>query len=234
MSRGGLKITSCTDDSARSVSSDLPSWMKGFASKAQEIVQAEENRQKEAVTVVDTSRERQNSIYQQMYSIMNGKKPLYSSVEEAVMDYQKKIGLNDYLQKIQSESSIKSAASQIISSASEYDENDINEKKNSESDEVLIFKIFPNTERYITNVLDTNPKLSIPAILHMIAENFEADGVDSNHLDDPGLLKYISGQILSRTKPDLSDYSGIGKDVGTDREYKEDSFLSILRDNGGF
>lgn len=240
MSRGGIKITRSGDD-VEHTASEIPSWMSEFASKAEQIIQAEE-RQKEAVTVVDHARERQDSIYQQMYAIMNGKKPLYSSVEEAVIDYQKKTGLNDYIKQIQSESSVKEAASQIISAAGsdcgcspDCDCEDCQaEKKTPKSEDVKLFTTFPNTERYVNNVLDTNPKLSVPAVIHMIAENFEADGVDSNHLDDDNLMRFISNQIKLREKPDLEDYSSIGKDVGLDPDQGDDTFLGILRDNGGF
>jgi len=234
MSRGGIKITRTSGelDTPSASDSNVPDWIKEFASKAEQMVTAEQMRQKEAVTVVDHARERQESVYNQMYAIMNGKKPLYSSVEEAVTDYQKKTGLNDYLEKIQTESQMKAAAAHILAKA-KADEDEA-EKKTLKSDCPMVFSSHPQVEGFIANVLDSNSRIPIPALIHMIAENFEVDGVDSNHLDDPALSQYISDELASRERPDNTNYSSMGKDDGLQDSDDNESFLGILRDQGGF
>ncbi len=68
----------------------------------------------------------------------------------------------------------------------------------------------------------------------MIAENFEVDGVSSQHLDDPALSQYISHEMSLRERPDNTNYSAIGKQDGLKSEDNNESFLGILRDQGGF
>jgi hypothetical protein len=230
MSRGGIKITRTSGElDTPSVSdSNVPDWMKEFASKAEQMVTTEEKRQKEAVTVVDHSRERQQSVYHQMHAIMNGKKPLYSSVEEAVTDYQKKTGINDYLEKIQSESQMKSAAAQIIAKADAD-----SEKKTLKLESPMVFQSHPQVKGFIKNILDSNSSAPIPAIIHMIAENFEVDGVSEEQLDDSALSQYISHELSLREKPDNTDYSTMGKQDSS-KNQEDDSFLGILRNQGGF
>lgn len=218
--RGPLKIALMSEEDNAIVEQerrvDIPYWMREFAAKAEQFVKQEEIR-KEAVTVVDHVRERQQSMYEQMYSIMNGKKPLYSSVEEAVSDYQKKTGLIDHLQKIQADQNLTAIAQQILS----VDE----EKKNSEKPKVL--ESFPVVENYIDNVIRSNPHLSVPAIIHMLAENFENDGVDTVMLNDPELARYISSKISEHLTPNTDNYSAIG--TGLDISYENDDPFAILR-----
>ncbi len=228
--RGGFKITQCAEQhepSTRSSDSNVPSWMAGLAAKAEEILAAEKQR-KEAVTVVDHSRERQMSIHDQMYAIMNGKKPLYSSVEEAVSDYQKKTGLSDHLERIQSESSIKSAAAKIL--AASADEPEDSEKKNSE-DRALVLDSHPNVSAYIDDVVKKNPRLSIPAILHMIAEDFSIDGVGSRELDDPNLARYINKALIEKAPRNREEYVPLGRDTDNSGFQEEDAF-GLLRPTG--
>lgn len=269
MSRGGFKITRCGDqheEPGRSQDSNVPSWMSGFASKAEKMVQADEAAKKEAVTVVDRARDRNiPTVYEQMYAIMNGKKPLYSSVEEAVTDYQKKTGLTQHLEKIQAgsnKSDINAIAKQIVEASSGLDEAYVSdcpehggyagmecpecrtdsqgaddlEKKNSESDKndsPLIFTVIPSVKDYVDNVVSGNPSLSIPAIVHMIAENFEGDGASSEHLDDENLAHYVS-KLLADNAPHHRDESGaMGRDLGLNFEsdQNEDAFGGLRPSN---
>lgn len=236
MSRGGFKITRCSDqheNPGRSQDSNVPSWMSEFASKAEGIVAESEVATKEAVTVVDRARDRNTpSVYEQMYAIMNGKKPLYSSVDEAVADYQQKTGLTQHLNQIQAEndkSSIESIAKQIVEASEGSEEL---EKKNSEEGP-LIFTIAPAAKDYLDNIVSGNPSLSIPAIIHMVAENFGIDGVSSEHLDDENLSRYIS-DLLARNAPHYRDESSaMGRDLGLNFEsdQNEDAFGGLRPSN---
>jgi len=220
MSRGGFKIIRCNEQHEKAKDSRdhaIPSWMGGIASKAEQILEKEEQRKK-AVTVVDHARERQVSIHEQMYAIMNGKKPLYSSVEEAVTDYQKKTGLIDHLKNIQAESSVKEAAEHILSVT-------------AESDSPIILESYPYIGKYIDNITSSNPHLSIPAIIYMIAENFESDGVGSRELDDPNLARYINKILINKAPVTHEDYGAIGRD-DVDSTFKEDDAFGLLRPTG--
>ena len=122
MSRGGFKITRCSDEGTKAEAKreSVPDWMREFAAKSEQYVQSED---KVAVTVVDRGRERQQSIYHQMFSVMNGKAPLYHTVDEAVSDYQKKTGLTEHLRRTQAET-VKSAALYVLASGAYDDDSD--------------------------------------------------------------------------------------------------------------
>jgi len=222
MSRGGFKITRCSEQHETPTDSrdhNVPYWMAGIAAKAEELVKVEEQR-KEAVTVVDHSREKQTSIHEQMYAIMNGKRPLYSSVEEAVTDYQKKTGLYDHIQNIQTQSSMKEAAAQILSATAE--------KKSAEDDRALVLDSHPSIKSYIDDITKSNPNLSVPAALHMIFENFSNEGVGSREIDDPNLARYINKQLIDKSTKSTENFSGIGRDDGETSFENEDAF-GLLR-----
>lgn len=103
-----------------------PNWLDRFADSlyAQETQMVKQA----SKTAVEVVRERayQPSIYEMMSAIVSAKKPKYSSVEEAVLDYQKRTGLEDYI-KLTAASKLKSIASEIVT-ASE-DEDDADDKK---------------------------------------------------------------------------------------------------------
>lgn len=185
MSRSGLKIALNSEhgNAIQTKSEKIPDWMHEFASTVND---------KSAVTVVDNARNREPSIYDQMYSIMTGKRPLYSSVEEAVIDYQKKTGLSEVF-KI---NSVQACAKKILQ-ASEDDES-------AEKKTPVIFSKIPEFQEILDSLVKENIELSIPAILHTVAERFEPDGISSSDLDDPNLAIYINDLIING-KPQMKE-----------------------------
>jgi hypothetical protein len=93
---------------------DCPLWLENFA--AQQAKRA-------AQTAVDVGRERmaQPSIYDQMSAIISGTAPKFSSVEDAVRDYQKRTGLDEYLKRAGDEK-VQDAAKQIVAGILDDDE----------------------------------------------------------------------------------------------------------------
>ncbi len=104
-------------------------WLEDFAEKLAIEDQAkrgtEEQPEKEQVktgrapvTAVEVARQRQHdqpSIFEMMSAIVSGKQPKYSSVEEAVKDYQQRTGLTQYLQsKAEDKTGLDDAAQQIV------------------------------------------------------------------------------------------------------------------------
>src|SRR5690606_9963896 len=167
MSRGGFKIhLDAQRDVTHERSSGTPSWMREFASIAQSIVEEEELRRKNAVTPVNFSSDRE-SIYETMYSIMNGRKPLYSSVEEAVADYQSKTGLLEHLNSIkaQEEDKLKSCAEIILSSSEDEEKKNHLNQLDLDNGEIELFKTLPESKDYIDSIVKNNPNSSIPSIL---------------------------------------------------------------------
>jgi hypothetical protein len=119
-----------TDEVSRE-SGQCPNWLEKFArTLAQEEVPVIKTASKTAVEVV-RDRAYQPSIYEMMSSIISAQKPKYSSVEEAVLDYQKRTGLTDYI-KANENSKLKSVAQEILAEASEDECEEISEDTDCE------------------------------------------------------------------------------------------------------
>lgn len=108
--------------------SQCSDWLEAFAEKmavqeqtAKTPPSTKTAGSKSAVEVARDRQQDQPSIYEMMSSILSGQKPKYSSVEEAVLDYQNRTGLAQYL-KAQSEDRIKDIAFQIAQASEEEDE----------------------------------------------------------------------------------------------------------------
>jgi hypothetical protein len=120
--------------------------------------------------------------YSRMYAIMNGHRPntRYSSVEEAVKDYQKKTGLEDYLKTIKAEE----AAKKIVKSA-----------------EVSVFVKYPYLKSFVDAVIARQIKFKDNKVMTALSEleqNFPNISQQELHASD--LKKYISDQLK-----DISD-----------------------------
>jgi hypothetical protein len=74
-----------------------PDWMEEFAEKMALNEQLKKVASKTAVEVARERNQNQPSVFEMMSSIVSAQKPKYSSVEEAVRDYQHRTGLADYL-----------------------------------------------------------------------------------------------------------------------------------------
>jgi hypothetical protein len=100
-----------TDEISREPDDQCPDWIDLLATK----MSIEKNASK---TAVEVARERQHqpSIYEMMSAIVSGQKPKYSSVEEAVKDYQRQTGLEEYMKRA-GDNNLSVLASQIIAEA---------------------------------------------------------------------------------------------------------------------
>jgi len=101
------------------------SWLDSLAEKMAVEEQASkfDNQIKNASkTAVEVSRDRNigPSVYEMMSAIVSGPKPKFSSVEEAVKDYQERTGLSQYL-KAQTEEQ-KAALASVIVQAGDHED----------------------------------------------------------------------------------------------------------------
>ena len=216
MSRGGFKVTPNNYEYERS--EPCPDWLSRFAN---------EYAQKEGKNAVEVMRERdqQSSLFDRMNAIMNGSPTSpYSSVEEAVADYQKRTGLADF-QKL-------ALAQEIIDAGEEG----LAEKKTLEFEQKPeILEKYPSLDIYINNVIETQRGIKLPAILYGILETFGRQGIRETDLDSAELVRYINGLIRSKHRSyyDPAENS-IGRGVGTETEIFElndanrDPFLGLM------
>lgn len=121
--RGGIPIARDADYTERS--EKLPSWLDDFAA----------NIEKNSVRSVQEDK----NLYEQINSILGNKKSKYSTVDEVVLDMQKRTGLFDLLQK---------------------------KKANAEKKMPEIFGEAPEMKTFIDNYVDARPGTSVIAVVH--------------------------------------------------------------------
>ena len=123
-----------------------------------------------------------NSLFDQINSIMNGKSK-HQSVESAVEDMKERSGLTAYIKNIKSEN--EEAISGKTKTAS--DENKID---NNTPD---VIKKFPNIKTTIENYIrDTKGNSSVPAIIDKIRSIHQFDVSDGKDWDDNKLIIFVS------------------------------------------
>lgn len=175
----------------------LPNWMSDFAKNI-------------AKTSVQ-SRKKDESIYDQITSIMNTNKSKYSSVEDVVRDMQERSGIIDYQNKIKSMAqAIKNAAC----SCEEKDHDHSSPHKN-EKPQIKIFTMKPQIKETFDNYIeDTKGNLPIPAIIEKIKGIHRNDITDDASWDDDGLMQYVNEKCIDVKKmypDDDTSNAGLGK-----------------------
>jgi hypothetical protein len=349
-------------------------WIDLLATKVK--IDAEKIATASSKTAVEVARDRnrQPSIYEMMSSIVSGQKPKFSSVEEAVQDYQRRTGLAEYLKRAGTDD-LSILASQIITNAAhgvcpkcgcsfaecECDNSDVDDDKDEEEedetedesdedeseteeeedsdkeeeeeeeeedtddsvdffrknldygeveDKKIDWRDFfkteiknsdvkepedevdndpylmdpywmleeddkedardmteeelkanpgkkkliseaetederpellvknPSVEHFLTNLIDTNIGIQVPAILHSLLETFSRDGIDHQIFSDRPLLDWINKKLISKGIIRNDAPSHIGRGVGTHIEYSgdkdsnKDPFTLLVPDKG--
>jgi len=139
-----------------------------------------------------------NSLFDQINSIMNGKSR-HQSVESAVEDMKERSGLTAYIKNIKSEN--EDAIGGNTKTAS--DDNDLAKKHRSEEDseedskkhnrKPNVIKKFPSIETTIENhIRDMKGNTSVPAIIDKIRTIHKSDVSDDKDWDDDKLIIFVS------------------------------------------
>lgn len=98
----------------------------------------------------------------------------------------------------------------------------------------------PAIEHFITNMIDTNHGIQVPALIHSLVETFARDGISQDVAFDSDLLEWINKLLID--KSDVRDHtpSQIGRGVGTQIDYSgekdsnRDPFTLLVPDKGMF
>lgn len=162
-------------------------------------------------TAVEVARERTENITDKIRSIVNNTyfPSRYSSVEEAVEDYQKRTGLLEYQKK--------SFAQEIIDAG---------------NDMPSLIKRFPGIESFIENLLTTNPFIQLPAVLQSVFEVYSRRGVTRSDVDDAEFASYVNDMIIAHGKSLPYEDHQIGQGVGIRNDYlhndsNRDPFINL-------
>ena len=145
---------------------------------------------------VESKRNSDFSIYDQLSSIIRGNKPKYPSVEAAVKDMQERTGLAAYIKQLQAEKEQEQ------------------KKTAAENIDVELFKRVPQIKQTIDNYIrDTRGNLLVPEILDRIKTIHHKDVPDNAEWTSPSLLTYIHKRNKEEKEihPDTSSYSDLGK-----------------------
>lgn len=190
MSYRPMKIIT-RDNFATERAEKVPSWFEQFA----------ENLQKEAVK----SKRDDYSLFNELHSII-GKKPKYSSVEEAVLDMQKRTGLYDVLNK--------------------------KKQNNKKYASYEILQQIPEIKIFVDNYIDARPGTSIPAVIHDLLKINSIREKLPNSDDVPSEIKeYIADKLkeINLSNGDnTSENMQLGKvDVSFDEHSDNDDFFAI-------
>lgn len=136
---------------------------------------------------------RHENVYEQINSIINGSKPKYSSVEDAVKDMQDRSGITAHQDKI------KVLAEKIKTAACNHCAEDKNEVK--------LFKTHPQIKNTFDNfITDTKGNLPIPSIIDRVKSIHNKDVDDNSAWDDESLIRYINdkGTSVKKDNPDTN------------------------------
>jgi cobalamin biosynthesis protein CobT len=175
-----------------------PSWMSDYANRLS----------KQSVQPY----RQDNSVYDQIYSIINGNKPKYPSVDAAVKDMQERSGFSAYQTKQKSasnEDQMKAMAAQICRKAEEKED-----KKDDTRSEVRLFKLHPQIKSTIDNwIEEVHGNLPVPAVITRIKEIHRNDVSDDSAWDEDDLIHYVSDkchEVESRYPSDKDSGASLG------------------------
>lgn len=138
----------------------------------------------------------ENSFYDQINSIMNGKSK-YTSVDAAVSDMKDRSGLTAYLDKlnkVSEDNESNNTTTKTAASETEEDNNSVIDKKiHFENVEPIIIKKCPKIKNTLENIIQSSSgNLSLPAIIDRLRSIHQSDISDGKDWEDQGLIIYVS------------------------------------------
>ncbi len=143
---------------------------------------------------------RDNSLYDQISSIINGTKSTYSSVEDAVKDMQERSGFSAHAQTTNNYFEQKKLAQT---------------QDNAQSNEPNLFQANPKIKDTFDNyITDTRGNVSVPAVMERVKNIHKRDVDDDSLWNDDKLIEYISNKCeeQKQSHPDTDDFQqGLGK-----------------------
>lgn len=236
MSRGGPKITRADGDYEYASGSAAPHWLEQVAADLET---------KQQRTAVEVARDRvdMTSFVDRINSIMGGGKlSPYSSVDEAVQDYQKRTGLADFQKAAMASMAgevVAAGKKKVLSNANDEIDGIISgndegpqEALDSEGKPEILDRM-PTLEHYIRNVVETQHGVQLPAIVHGIMETFGRDIRESDI--DGDVLHWINDLLKNKLKDRHHDNDfALGRGVGTEpttydlNDSNRDAFVSLM------
>lgn len=159
----------------------------------------------------------ENSLFDQINSIMNGKSK-HPSVAAAVEEMRERSGLVAYLDMSKVSNESKNKSTKTSSTKTAADQNGVVEKKVDLTP--MIIKKCPQVKSTLENYIrDTKGNLPIPAIIEKIRSIHQSDVSDARDWEDDKLLLLVSKLNLNAKKNNpavFEQYSNLGTHDNTD------------------
>ena len=138
------------------------------------------------------SRERDQSVFEQITSIMNGTKSKHTSVAAAVEEMKERSGLKAYLERINKVSEEENEGKIVAAKKAKAQA-----PAAPTSNLPQILTDYPEIKSTLENyVSDTKGNISVPGILHRIRSIHEFDVANASLWDDEKLIRFISNLNL--------------------------------------
>jgi hypothetical protein len=165
-----------------------------------------------------------NTLYDQIYSIINGNKPKYPSVDAAVKDMQERSGFSAYQDTLKSSSDnkdrLKDLAAHICRTAEE------GEKKGK----VKVFEMHPAIKNTVDNwIEEIHGNHPIPAVIARVREIHQGDVSDDAAWDEDNLMAYV-GEKCKEVKQRYPDDTGLDTNLGHLPRFTEEEIDPSNRD----
>jgi hypothetical protein len=157
-------------------------------------------------------RSTQQSLFEQINSIMNGSKSKYPSVEAVVDDMKERSGLTAYLEHVKN-SEIDSSLTRKTAA-----------NKDTQNNKVpIVFQKKPDISHTLDNYIrDTKGNLSVPAIINKLRSIHNNDVSDAKDWEDDNLILEVSKRNLAakQSNPDsYQNWNNLGsRDTGADSD----------------
>jgi hypothetical protein len=165
----------------------LPQWMRNLA----------DTLQKQSVQPY-----RNESLFDQISSVMNGTKSKYLNVEEAVRDMQDRSGLLAYKNKIEAQKNTPPKIAQMAETP-------------NKTEAIRLFGDKPQIKDTFDNYIeDTNGNLTIPGIVERIRSIHRGDVSDDSMWEDENLLQYVNSkniEVKKKYPSSEADSSNLGR-----------------------
>jgi len=142
----------------------------------------------------------QQSIYDQMYSIMN-QKSKHSTVEAAVEDMKSRSGLTSYLDKVKKQAEQSESNDGAVTKNASADQNQVIDKRIP-----IVIKKCPAIQKTFENCIrDSHGNLPIPTIIERVRNIHHGDVSDAKDWDEDKLMLLVSDLNLKEKSKSVSN-----------------------------
>lgn len=161
----------------------------------------------------------QDSLYDQINSIMNGTSPKYPSVQAAVEDMMQRSGLTNYLEIKESQEQNDETTKVATDQNNDFDKSVPVERKQEDTTTPDVIRENPSILKTLENYIrTTRGNLPIPAIIDKLRSIHRADVSEDKKWEDDKLIRLVSKMNLQAKKDNPTNYEDYSNLASGDRD----------------